>query len=413
MVRYMNRGFKVFFLLFPLYIFSSEISLGIDAFLEKETIKKYKNKRIGVITNCTALSKNGDLTIDRLLAEKDLCVKKIFSPEHGFYAIVKDHEKSQNDLYKNSIPIISLYGGQRRPTKQSLKDIEVLVFDIQDIGVRSYTYISTLFYCMEEAAKYGIEVCILDRPNPLGGINFDGPMMESRYRSFIGYINIPYCHGMTVCELALLFNREYKVNCNLTLFLMEGWDKKKNFAATKLLWTPQSPQMPESDTPFFYATTGPIGELSICSIGIGTTYPFKVIGAPWMDGEKLAKKLNNQKLPGVRFTPIRFKPNYGNSRLKVCKGVKIHITDHATYKPCKTGNMILGLLKSIYPKIVIKKLSQTSSLGTKNFNKAQGSDIYLSILSSENFPAYKLIHESEKDHAKFKKIKRKYTLYQN
>ena len=192
-----------------------------------------------MISNHTAISKEGILTIDRLLKEPSFKIKALFAPEHGFFGNFYAGEQVKDSIYQK-IPIHSLHGRTRRPTKEMLKHIDVLIFDIQDIGVRSYTYVSTLFYCMEEAAKYDIEVAVLDRPNPINGIVFDGPMLEKKFRSFIGYINVPYLHGMTVCELALFFNKEYNINCKLTSFLMKGWNRNLTFSDTDLLWIPTS-----------------------------------------------------------------------------------------------------------------------------------------------------------------------------
>lgn len=405
----MLKLYKVFFFLLPLFSLQANISLGIDAFCMPSNIKKYKGKKIGIITNHTAIDKNGTLTIDLLLKEKGLTVTKAFAPEHGFYGYQNAGVSVNNSFYQKGLPIISLYGANRRPTKEMLKDIDVLIFDIQDIGVRSYTYTSTLFYCMEEAAKQKIELVVLDRPNPMGGNIYDGSMMDENFRSFIGYVNVPYCHGMTAAELALFFNQEYKIQCNLTLCLMKNWDRNKTFEQTHLLWVPTSPHIPEADSPFYYATTGCLGELGIVSIGIGTSLPFKLVGAPWIDGKKLAAVLNSQSLPGVIFTPFYYTPNMGAMKNSLCKGVKIHITDKAIYKPCKTGNMILGILKSLYPQNVTTAMSNLK----KNhlFHKAMGSDKYLSILMKEDFPAFKLIEAEEKDHAGFGLKRSKYMLY--
>ena len=407
----MGHGHKVFLFLFPIFLFCSEISLGIDSFLTSENIKKYAGKNLGVITNQTAISKDGSLTIDRLLKEPSLKVKAIFAPEHGFFGNYHAAESIKKDIYRG-ITVYSLHGKTRRPTKEMLKNIDVLIYDIQDIGVRSYTYISTLFYCLEEAAKLGIEVAVLDRPNPMGGSLVDGPMLEEKFRSFIGYVNIPYCHGMTVCELALYFNKEYGIGCKLSSFLMNNWKRDSIFADTHLLWVPTSPNIPESDTPFYCATTGLIGELGIVNIGIGTSFPFKVIGAPWIDAIKFSHTLNSQGLKGVIFTPFYFTPKFGSLKDTLCSGVKIHITDHLSYKPIKTANMILGILKSLYPIHLQKKIAALKESNISLFNKAYGSDKYLSILSNEAFPAYKLMEAAEKQTPAFNLIKNKYKLYQ-
>ncbi|MCH9617297.1 MAG: hypothetical protein SP4CHLAM5_04190 [Chlamydiia bacterium] len=405
----MSKIYKVFLFLFPLLSLQSNVSLGIDTFLSKENIKKYKGKKIGLISNHTAINKSGTLTIDLLLKEKDLTITKIFAPEHGFYGYKNAGEHVDNAVYRKGLPILSLHGATRRPTKEMLKDVDVLIFDIQDIGIRSYTYTSTLFYCMEEAAKSQIDLIVLDRPNPMGGKMYDGPMMDKDFRSFIGYINVPYCHGMTAAELALFFNQEYDIKCSLTAYLMKNWDRNKPFKDTHLLWVPTSPHIPEADSPFYCATTGCIGELGVVSIGIGTSLPFKLVGAPWINAKKLTTVLNTQALPGVIFTPFYYTPSQGAMKNMLCHGIKIHITDSTIFKPCKTGNMILGILKSLYP----DKITSAISRMRKNhlFDKAMGSDKYLSILMKEDFPAFKLIEAEEKDHASFGQTRDKYLLY--
>ncbi len=407
----MSQCFKVFLLIFQSCLVATGITLGIDTFLENDHSKPYTGKKIGVITNHTAISKDGSLTIDRLLGQKHLTITKIFAPEHGFFGDLAAEKIVKDDLYEKKIPILSLYGATRRPTKEMLKDIDVLIFDMQDNGVRSYTYTSTLFYCMEEAAKYGIEVLVLDRPNPMGGEMFDGPGMVESLRSFIGYINVPYCHGMTVAELAHFFNTEYNVKCKLKSYNMKGWKRSQTFKDTDLLWVPSSPNMPEAETAFYYATTGWVGSLSLAYMGIGTTFPFKVIGAPWIDGKNLAKILNKQDLKGVIFTPFSFTPNLGSMKNILCTGVMIHITDFSIYKPMKTGCMIAGILKSIYPKETKDRLDGATNNLVSIANKALGNETFLNILKTEPFPAYKLIEEGSKDLTAFSQKREKYLLY--
>ena len=407
----MFKAFKVFLSMIPIAIFSSNITLGIDHFLRKENIEKYKGKRFGVITNHTAISKDGTLTVDRLLDQPSIKVECIFSPEHGFYGNLHASEKIDHSKYKKYTPVYSLHGKTRRPTQEMLKNIDVLIFDIQDIGIRSYTYISTLFYCMEEAAKHKIKFVVLDRPNPMGGKISDGPMLDEKFRSFIGYINVPYCHGMTVCELASFFNKEYKIHCSLKNYPMKGWLRSDTFSDTNLLWIPTSPNIPSHDSPFFCATTGCIGELQIVHIGIGTSFPFRVVAAPWIDAEKFSATLNQQKLDGVVFTPFYFNPKIGALKNTMCKGVMIHITDPSIYKPVKTGNMLLGILKTLYPVQFTKKLKNTPANSISLFNKASGSDKYLSTLQKEPFPAYQLIQHNQDDNSHFIEKRKNYLIY--
>lgn len=383
------------------------VQLGIDTLFENYDC--LKNKNVGLITNHTAINSRFESTVDIFKKRKDFKLVAVFAPEHGLYG---DHyaDNLVADSELEGIPLYSLHGKTRRPTDKMLANVDVLVFDIQDIGCRSYTYISTLFYSMEEAAKRNIKVVVLDRPNPLGGQIVDGPLLEEKWRSFLGYINIPYCHGMTVGELARFFNEEYHVGTDLVVIPMKGWKREMTFEKTGLRWMPTSPQIPEGDTPFFYPTTGLIGQLSLTSIGIGYTLPFKIVGAPWLNGEKLALKLNELKLPGVNFTPFYFRPFFGKFKSQECQGVKIFVTDAKSFLPVTTQYAILGVLKTLYPKQFKEALDGMMEVASKkeSFNKLNGSEEILRIISQENYFIWKIRERFQKDKEKFLPIRRKY-----
>jgi uncharacterized protein YbbC (DUF1343 family) len=332
----------------------------------------------------------------------------LFSPEHGLngqhYAWdwVKHGEEK-------GIPVYSLHGDTRRPKPEMLKDLDVIVYDIQCTGVRAYTYPTTLFYTMEEAAKLGIEVIVLDRPNPISGLIVDGPMLEDAWRSYIGYINVPYCHGMTIGELAQFFNSEYQIGCKLKVVRMKGWDRSMSYRDTGLSWIPPSPNVPEADTPLFCPATGILGELSILNIGIGFTLPFKIVGAPWIDAKEFADKLNAQKLPGVYFHPYHFRPFYGLYKGADCQGVLIQISDSKIYKPLSVQFLLLGMLKSIYPKEFSKRLAETTKKDL--FCKANGTSAIYEILINEKYPAWKLIEFHKTEREAFLEKRKKYLLY--
>lgn len=398
----MKKVFCLCFIFFITHAFSS-IELGVDLFFKDGHFKKIKGKRIGIITNHTGVDSNLRLTLHRFLECKDFSIKAVFSPEHGLFGSFYANQKIKNNFYKK-IPIYSLYGKTKRPTESMLKDIDVLVYDIQDLGSRSYTYITTLFYAMEEAAKQKIEFIVLDRPNPLGNI-VDGPMLEKEYRSFTGYINVPYCHGMSVGELSIFFNKEYKINCNLKVVKMKNWNRKIPFLKTKLHWIPTSPYIPEKDTAFFYPSTGILGELNIVNIGIGYTLPFKIVGAPWINAKIFAKKLNQQNLKGVFFLPFHFKPFYGIYKNENCHGIKIIITDYEKYKPVSVQYLILGVIKSLYKKEFLERLKKSK---IDFFCKINGTRKIYDILIKEPFPAWKLIEFQTKQNKNFLKIRKKY-----
>ncbi|MCK4934922.1 MAG: DUF1343 domain-containing protein, partial [Simkaniaceae bacterium] len=336
----------LFFLIISDVIFA-KIDLGIDQLFSPEYEMKVKNKRVALVTNHTGVSK--DLILTSALFQKKTNLVALFSPEHGLDGVSYAFEKVKDGKGSSGIPIYSLHGKTRRPTEEMLQGIDVIVYDMQDIGVRGYTYATTLFYVMEEASKKKMEVIVLDRPNPMGGKMVDGAMLDSKWRSYIGYINVPYCHGMTIGELAHFFNEEYKIGCNLTVVPMKGWKRSMKYSETGLAWIPPSPHIPEADTPFYNATTGILGELDLVNIGIGYTLPFKVVGATWIDADKFAEKLNEQHLSGVHFIPFHYRPFYGSYKGKNCHGVLINITDFEQYKPLGTQCLILGILNTLYP----------------------------------------------------------------
>jgi len=331
---------------------SQKVKLGIDNLMNEEYSNLLKGKKIGLITNHTGINSEFKSTVDVLKANataKGYKLTALFAPEHGINGSAFADQAIESTKDADGIPIYSLYGKTERPSDEMLKEVNLLIYDIQDIGTRSYTYITTLFYAMEEAAKRKIPFLVLDRPNPINGITIDGPVIEEKWRSFIGYINIPYCHGMTVGELARYFNEEYRVGCKLDVIPMKGWKRTMSFKDTGLAWIPTSPYIPEAETVFFYPTTGILGELRIINSGIGYTLPFKLVGAPWIDAKRFAQRLNAQKFAGVHFEPFYYTPVYGRYAKENCQGVLIIVTDHKTFKPVSTQYLLIGMLKGLYP----------------------------------------------------------------
>lgn len=357
--------------------------------------------------NQTSKNSSGKPTVDLFMKDPRFQLSVLFAPEHGLDGSHYAAEFIGHGSH-NGISLFSLHGEKRRPSQKILEKLDLIIYDIQSIGTRSYTYESTLYYLMEEAAKYGKEIIVLDRPNPMGGLVVDGPTLDEKYRSFIGYIRIPYCHGMTIGELAQLFNKEYQIGCKLTVIPMKGWKRGMDFAATGLPWIPPSPNIPESNTPYYYASTGIIGELKAVNIGVGYTLPFKVIGAPWIKGKVFADHCNAQKLPGVTFHPFSYKPFFGQYKKECCEGVYIQITDSNAYKPVTVQYLLLGLFKSLYPKQFQKWLQQAEKT---LFQKAAGSEKILQLLKQENYPFWKIKELIEKDVQEFLPIRQKYLLY--
>lgn len=370
-----------------------------------------KGKKVGLITNHTGVDRNLKPTFHLLLENaKTYSVVALFSPEHGLNGNAYASEKVVDSKTKEGFRIYSLHGKTRRPTEAMLKDLDILIYDIQCIGSRSYTYLTTLCYVMEEAAKRKVPILIFDRPNPLGGNIVDGPMLDQEKRSFIGYINVPYCHGMTIGELAKLFNEEYQIGCDLMVIPMKGWNRSMSYQDTGLTWIPPSPHIPEPDTPFFYPSTGILGELKIASIGVGYTLPFKVVGAPWIDADEFAEKLNAQNLEGVVFIPFHFRPFYGLYKGEDCQGVKIQITEQQRYHPLNVQYLILGMLKSLYPKEFHARLEKSAS-SAKLFSQANGTDQVYQILKEEKYAVWKLLNLGKEDRERFIKKRKKYLIY--
>ena len=391
---------------------TANIELGVDVFFKEGKVKELKGKRVGLVTNHTGVDSQLRSTVDLFLDEaNEINLVALFAPEHGINGQAYAAEHVENKQSKQGVPIYSLHGSTRRPTAAMLEGIDVIVYDIQDIGCRSYTYTTTLFYMMEEAAKRQIPVIILDRPNPINGVIVDGPMLEEKWRSFIGYVNVPYCHGMTIGELARYFNDQYHIGCLLKVIMMKGWKRSMSYKETGLHWVPTSPHIPESDSPIFYASTGILGELSLVNIGVGYTLPFKVIGAPWICGRELADQLNAQRLPGVSFFPFHYRPFYGPYHGEDCQGVMIMVTDEQAYRPVVVQYMILGLLKNLYPKQVSARLAKLDPSKRSLFCKANGNEEMLSIINREKYIAWKLILYQKEEREFFRKERKKYLLY--
>jgi uncharacterized protein YbbC (DUF1343 family)/CubicO group peptidase (beta-lactamase class C family) len=307
---------------------------GIDV-LARDQFKPLDGRKIALITNQTGRDRGGKRTVDLLFEAKNLKLVRLLSPEHGLFGVLD--EKVGNSVDENTkLPVLSLYGETRRPTKDMLEGIDTLVFDIQDVGTRFYTYVSTLGYAMEEAAKNHIRVVVLDRPNPITGTRTDGPIADDDRLSFVAYKPLPLVHGMTVGELAMLVNAEHKIGCDLQVVKMEGWKRAMWFDETGLTWTNPSPNMRNATQALLYPAVGML-EYSNISVGRGADQPFEVLGAPWIDGPRLAADLNALKLPGLRFVPVEFKPASSKFKDELCKGVYIIVTDRQVVEPARTG----------------------------------------------------------------------------
>lgn len=338
---------------------AAPVTLGIDVLLEPESpyMSIVAGKRIGLVTNQSGVDGNLVPTVDRLARDPRISLVRLFGPEHGIRGEVPAGEVVSDDRDpQTGVRVVSLYGKDRKPSKAALEGVDMLMFDIQDVGSRTYTYISTLGEVMRACAETGIPLVVLDRPNPLGGLRFEGPMIEDRFRSFIGWGPIPVTHGMTLGEAARFFKDRLQINCTLHVVPMRGWTRDMIWDDTGLTWTITSPHIPSVTPAYLYATTGMVAAtLRGVSDGVGSTMPFEVIGAEFIDAPQFEQALQSLNLPGVRFQAIYYKPFYGSFQNKPLRGVRLRLTDPRSYSPILTSISILTTLRTLYPdKMVFK-----------------------------------------------------------
>ena len=323
-----------------------QVLTGIDV-LERDGFKQLAGLRLGLITNQTGRDRAGRSTIDVLFKAPGVKLVALFSPEHGIRGLA-DEKVSDTKDDQTGLPIYSLYGETRRPKPEQLKDLDALVFDIQDVGARFYTYISTLGYVIEEAAKARLPVFILDRPNPINGADIEGPPADADKLSFTAYHTIPVRHGMTVGELARLYNEDRRLGSDVRVVKMENWRRAMWFDATNLTWVNPSPNMRSLTEAMLYPGVCLLEPTNV-SVGRGTDTPFELIGAPWLDGQKLASDLNGRNIAGVRFVPVRFTPRSSVFKNEECGGTNIVITDRSRFQSVLTGIEIAVALHRLFP----------------------------------------------------------------
>lgn len=330
----------------------AKVKTGIEV-LASQHFAPLKGKRVGLITNPTGVDSNLRPTIDILFEAPEVDLVALYAPEHGVRGNIYAGDKVSNSRdTKTGLPIYSLYGKSRKPTAEMLRGIDVLVYDIQDIGCRSFTYISTMGLAMQAAAEQGIEFMVLDRPNPLGGNRVEGCPVETGYTSFVSQYPIPYIYGLTCGELARLLNGEGMTGtkpCKLTVVAMEGWTRDMDFADTGLPWVAPSPHIPQAISAYYYPMSGIAGELGTLSIGVGYTLPFELFGASWVDADTLADRLNALKLEGVIFRPIHYTPFYGTQKGSRLQGVQVHLVDRKTARLTEIQFYVMQEMAALYP----------------------------------------------------------------
>lgn len=369
-----------------------------------EWMEFLKGKRVGLITNPTGVDVNLRSTIE-ILKEKTALVR-LFSPEHGVRGEMQAGDVV--DFYvdeRTSLPVFSLYGKNKKPSKEVLNDIDVLAFDIQDVGSRLYTYLYTMSYCMQGCAEYHKTFLVFDRPNPIGGSKVEGNLVKPGFASFVGLHPIPYRYGLTIGEAALLFNREFHIGCDLKVIPMTGWERTMYYEATGLPWIMPSPNMPAVDTAVLYNSTCILEGTNI-SEGRGTTKPFEIAGAPWLNAEVLAENMNKKGLSGVRFRPVYFTPTFSKHVGTLCKGVQLHVTDRESFLAVETGLHLLEEVKRLSGgKFSYNPPYSTSGKPMIDYNT--GDD----FIRTHDFSAKEVYERWAVEAEEFAKRKEKYHLY--
>jgi uncharacterized protein YbbC (DUF1343 family) len=371
---------------------------GIEL-LEEQNFAPLRGKRVGLITNQTGVDSQGRRTIDVLAHADGVKLVALFSPEHGIAGQLDTTNVSNATDAATGLKIFSLYGDTRRPTDQMLQGLDALVFDMQGAGVRFYTFITTMGYCMEAAAKHKITFFVLDRPDPLGGEKIQGPMLDPSRISFVGYFRLPVIYGMTFGELAQMFNVENKMGLDLHVIAMKNWHRSQTFDQTGLTWIPPSPNLRTLQGALLYPGIEILQPAGI-SVGRGTDAPFGHLGAPWVRSDVLLNSLNAKQIPGVRFTAASFTPSDGLYKGEACAGVSLVITDGAAFDSIRTGLEIADSLHRLYPeRFEVTKLMDL--LGSQTTEDA--------LIAYQ--PAAAIIASWADDLAQFRTLRAKYLLY--
>jgi uncharacterized protein YbbC (DUF1343 family) len=381
-----------------------QVQLGVDRLLTR-CLPRLQGKRVGLLTHKAGVTSTGRHTVDALL-DRGVRLQALFAPEHGIFGEIEGGKEVAYTTYgKARIPVYSLYGKTRRPTPEMLAGLDVVLVDLQDVGARFYTYISTVDYLLAEAAKAGVAVWVLDRPNPIGGERVDGNSMDRSRVGFTAIYPMPLLHGMTIGEMALLLNAEYRHHANLEIVEMDGWTRDMLFGDTGLRWVAPSPNLPNWQSTLFYPGLESIAVNGFLAEGRGTPLPFQVVGAPWVDDPaRFARALDSLRLPGVRFTPMRFTPVADRYKDKSCGGVRLEATSPARVDPMRLTLYLLRTLRALYPQApgwtqVEKSLAH--SLGT-----ARGSERVLVRGGVDE-----VVRGWRPGIEEFQKVRRKYLLY--
>ncbi|MFQ5737661.1 MAG: exo-beta-N-acetylmuramidase NamZ domain-containing protein [Acidobacteriota bacterium] len=373
----------------------AQVQTGADRLFEQPYLSWIQGKRVGLITNQTGIDRQFQSTIDRLSRQPGVELTAIFAPEHGIQG-----SRQAGRAIERSGRIYSLYGAERAPTPEMLRDVDVLLYDIQDVGCRFYTFTSTLLESMKAAARSGIPLIVLDRPDPIGGNHLEGPPVEAALASFVGIEGLPIRYGLTPGELAGMLNKERQLGCRLKIVPLKGWRRGLWFDQTGLAWILPSPNMPTLGTATVYPGLCLIEGTNL-SEGRGTTRPFELVGAPWLRSGELAERLNRLHLPGVRFRPQSFVPSFSKYRGEACQGVQIHVLNRNLFRPVETALHLLAAVRKLHPRVF--EFSES-------FDRLAGNS-WIRPRLSQGLPVEQIIRKWQHSLREFEKKRKLYLLY--
>lgn len=389
-----------------------KIETGLERFLQKD-FNRFKKLRLGLLCNQASVDKNLKHASE-LLTQKSLKLKItcFIGPQHGIRGEKQDNMVESDDFIdaKTKLPVYSLYGASRKPTPQILKDIDAFVIDLQDIGCRIYTFMYTMLYCLEAAKAHGKKVIILDRPNPIGGTQVEGNTLDMRFSSFVGLFPMPTRHGMTMGELAQMFNEQLNINCDLEIIPLKGWKRTFYSETWGRQWVPPSPNIPVAASAETFPGTVHFEGTNI-SEGRGTTMPFLYLGAPYVNSDLIAEKMNKLKLPGVYFRAIYFQPTFHKGKDQVCGGVHFHVLDRKKFNSFEAGIYLLSIISQNHPESFNWKQPPYEYEEEKMpIDLIAGTDELRSVIDARKSPK-KFLEKSKEDSESFLKLRKPYLLY--
>jgi uncharacterized protein YbbC (DUF1343 family) len=388
---------------------ASAVRLGVDVLLDS---RRLRGARAGVVANHASVDGRYRHVVDRVAKADGVTLAAIFGPQHGFRSDVQDNmiETAHAQDASRRVPVYSLYSETREPTAAMLAGLDVLVIDLQDIGARIYTYIYTMANCLRACKRHGVHVIVCDRPNPIGGEDVEGALLRPGFESFVGQFPIPMRHGMTIGELARLFNEEFGIGASLEVVKMEGWSRRSYWDATGLPWVMPSPNIPTLDSAIVYPGTV-LFEGTMLSEGRGTTRPFELVGAPWIDAERFTDAMNALGLPGIICRPAVFEPTFQKHAKQPCGGCQVHVLDRTAFRPVLTGVALIDLFRRSNPaKYAWRQPPYEYEHDKMPFDILAGSDDLRRQIESET-PLAEIAESWRDDERAFEKLQKPYLLY--